>query len=204
VTAFVAYRSMLTVMKTQALLRTPTSFTWLSGKVKAGTKHLLTSGSVGGACALAICVLAAACTPAASHTTDLTGRVSVVDGDTLEMRGDRIRLWGVDAFETRQLCDRPGGTYRCGQVAANALDARLAGQIVTCEPVGRPDRYGRTVARCQVRSQDLGAWLVENGHALDYPRYSRGRYAREQQRAQAAERGAWAGQFEPPWEWRSR
>lgn len=76
---------------------------------------------------LALGILVAACTPAASDTTDLIGRVSVIDGDTLEMRGERIRLWGVDAFESRQLCQRPGGAYRCGQVAANALDAWLAG-----------------------------------------------------------------------------
>lgn len=156
------------------------------------------------ACGIALGILVGACTPAASHTTDLTGRVSVVDGDTLEMRGERIRLWGVDAFESRQLCQRPGGAYRCGQVAANALDARLAGQVVSCEPVGRPDRYGRTVARCEVGGKDLGAWLVENGHALDYVRYSRGRYSGEQQQAQAVGRGAWAGEFEPPWEWRAR
>lgn len=156
------------------------------------------------ACGIALGILVAACTPAASHTTDLTGRVSVVDGDTLEMRGERIRLWGVDAFESRQLCQRPGGAYRCGQVAANALDAWLADQVVTCEPVGRPDRYGRTVARCRLGDQDLGAWLVENGHALDYARYSQGRYAREQRLAQSAQRGVWAGEFEEAWQWRAR
>jgi endonuclease YncB( thermonuclease family) len=155
-------------------------------------------------CGLVACILLAACTPAVSRTTDLIGRVSVVDGDTLEMRGERIRLWGVDAFESRQLCDRPSGQYRCGQVGANALDTWLGGRVVSCEPVGRPDRYGRTIARCMVEDQDLGAWLVENGHALDYARYSQGRYAREQGRAQSARRGAWAGEFETPWAWRVR
>lgn len=153
---------------------------------------------------LAICVLVAGCTPAASHTTDLIGRVSVIDGDTLEMRGERIRLWGVDAFESRQLCYRGSGNYRCGQAAANALDVRLADRVVRCEPVGRPDRYGRTVARCVVDGQDVGAWLVGNGHALDYPRLSQGRYAKEQIEARAARRGAWDGHFDEPWIWRAR
>lgn len=156
------------------------------------------------ACGVALGILVSACAPAASHTTDMIGRVSVVDGDTLEMRGERIRLWGIDAFESSQLCDRPSGKYRCGQVGANALDAWLAGQVVTCKPVGRPDRYGRTVARCSLEDQDLGAWLVENGHALDYARYSQGRYVREQSRAQSTRRGAWAGEFEAPWDWRAR
>jgi len=204
VTVSVMSRGMPTLMKTQTLLRTRVFPTGLSGRFKARASSFQASRSVGGTLAVALCILVAACTPAASHITDLTGRASVVDGDTLEMRGERVRLWGVDAFESRQLCQRSSGTYRCGQVAANSLDARLAGRAVSCEPVGRPDRYGRTVARCRVEDQDLGAWLVENGHALDYPRYSQGRYAREQQRAQAAGRGAWAGEFEPPWEWRAR
>lgn len=159
------------------------------------------------ATALAICVLAAACTPAASRDTDLTGRASVIDGDTLELRGQRIRLWGVDAFESRQLCRSSAGDYRCGQLAANALDDHLADQLVSCQPVGRPDRYGRygrTVARCSANGQDLGGWLVRNGHALDYPRYSNGRYARDENQARVARRGAWAGDFEPPWLWRAR
>lgn len=161
------------------------------------------AGALARVCAIAIGILVAACAPAASGDDGLTGRVSVIDGDTLELRGQRIRLWGVDAFESRQLCRGETGDYRCGQAAANALDAQLADQLVSCHAVGRPDRYGRTVARCAAHGLDLGSWLVSNGHALDYPRYSNGRYTREEAQARVARRGAWAGEFEPPWLWRA-
>lgn len=134
----------------------------------------------------------------------LAGRATVIDGDTLEIRDQRIRLWGVDAPEGRQTCTRGGQSYRCGQEAANALDGWISGRTVRCEAVGRPDRYRRIVARCQVAGQDMGGWMVRQGWALDFPRYSRGTYAGDQASAQAGHRGVWAGEFQEPWEWRGR
>jgi len=134
----------------------------------------------------------------------IIGRASVIDGDTLEIRSQRIRLWGVDAPEGRQTCERGGQTYRCGREAANALDGMIAGRPVTCAPRGRPDRYRRIVAVCSVGGRDIGAWMVEQGKALDFPSYSRRAYARQQASASAARRGVWAGAFQMPWEWRGR
>ena len=57
---------------------------------------------------------------------DLTGQASIIDGDTLEVRGTRVRLWGIDASESDQLCRNQGSEhYRCGQKAANDLDVAL-------------------------------------------------------------------------------
>lgn len=132
----------------------------------------------------------------------ITGRASVVDGDTIDIRGVRIRFDGIDAPETWQRCtDKAGREYRCGMAAADALDAFLAASRPTrCKPTGR-DRNGRTVASC-FRSDGSGvsAWMVRNGHALDWPQYSRGRYAGEQCKAKAARAGLWQGQFVVPWE----
>jgi hypothetical protein len=73
----------------------------------------------------------------------IVGRASVIDGDTIEIRGQRIRLFGIDAPEGRQTCtDAKGAAYRCGQKAAQALDYRISDGVVTCEPKDR-DRYGR-------------------------------------------------------------
>lgn len=134
----------------------------------------------------------------------MVGRASVIDGDTIEIRGQRIRLWGVDAPEGRQTCERSGQTYRCGTEAANALDGMIAGRNVACAPRGRPDRYQRMVAVCSVGGQDIGGWMVEQGRAVDFPPYSRSAYARQQGQAQDARRGVWAGAFQMPWEWRGR
>lgn len=134
----------------------------------------------------------------------IVGRASVIDGDTLEIHGQRIRLWGADAPESRQTCERQGLSYRCGAEAANALSNWIGGRTVTCRPQGRPDRYRRIVARCAVGSVDMASWLVRNGYALDFRRYSGGAYAADQSQAEAARRGVWAGTFEHPWIWRGR
>jgi hypothetical protein len=81
---------------------------------------------------------------------DLTGQASIIDGDTLEIHGTRIRLWGVDATESSQLCRGDDSLqYRCGAQAANDLDGFIASRPVICLPISL-DRYGRTVATCSV------------------------------------------------------
>jgi endonuclease YncB( thermonuclease family) len=81
---------------------------------------------------------------------DLTGQASIIDGDTLEIHGTRIRLWGIDAPESTQLCRGEDSVqYRCGAKSANDLDAFIAGQPVNCIPIAL-DRYGRTVATCSI------------------------------------------------------
>ena len=100
---------------------------------------------------------------------DLTGQASVIDGDTLEIHGTRIRLWGVDAPESSQLCRGDDSLpYRCGAKAANDLDAFIARRPVSCLSVTL-DQYGRTVVLCSVGGIDLGEWLVRSGIALDWP-----------------------------------
>lgn len=138
--------------------------------------------------------------PAASPGA-IVGTASVIDGDTIEIHGTRIRLEGIDAPESRQLCqDASGSNYRCGQRAALYLSDMIAGRRVTCEPTGQ-DRYGRTLAHCSVAGQDINGEMVAAGWALAYRRYST-RYVADERRAQAAGAGMWQGAFEAPWDWR--
>ncbi|ABE64633.1 nuclease (SNase-like) [Nitrobacter hamburgensis X14] len=138
-----------------------------------------------------------------THAQPLTGQASVVDGDTLEIHGQRIRLSGIDAPESSQLCRGDDSLqYRCGAKAANELDEHIAGRPVSCEGVGR-DQYGRLVAVCSVNGADLGDWIVRAGLAFDWPRYSRGKYAAAQKEAERAERGVWAGSYIVPWAYRA-
>jgi len=95
--------------------------------------------------------------------------------------------------------DKP---YLCGSNAAFALSDFIGEATVRCKPLDK-DRYGRTVARCFARDNDLGSLLVRSGWALDWPRYSGGAYAFDQQDAQKAKRGMWAGKFVEPWNWRT-
>ena len=150
--------------------------------------------------ALVIMVMLAGCSVSADEPA-VAGRASVIDGDTLEVQGRRIRLWGVDAPEGRQTCTRAGASYRCGQVAANQLDRHIAGRPVVCVQVG-VNRYRRVVARCAVAGEDLGGWLVREGYAVRYPEYAGTAYLVEEAAARRARRGVWAGQFDLPWEWR--
>ncbi len=144
--------------------------------------------------------------PALALADDLVGHATVIDGDTIEIHGQRVRLWGIDAPEGDQLCrNQESDLYPCGRVSAAALAGLLYAipRPVTCSPAGQ-DQYGRTVAVCHLGTPgpDLGHWLVANGHALDWPRYSKGRYDDAQAAAKAAGRGIWSGSFVEPWRYR--
>ena len=132
----------------------------------------------------------------------VTGRVSVIDGDTLEIRGLRFRLHGIDAPESSQTCkDARGAVYLCGAVAANLLNENIGASNVTCTETDR-DRYGRIVAVCRTRGEDLNAWLVGQGLAVAYRKYSAD-YVTYEDKARAARRGLWAGSFQMPSEYRA-
>jgi hypothetical protein len=105
-----------------------------------------------------------------------------------------------DAPESRQLCRLDGKPWQCGKDATNALADKIARRLVTCEDLGR-DRYKRMVARCTVTGEDLEEWMVVNGWAVAYRRFSLD-YVEEEAEAQSARRGIWAGEFVKPWEWR--
>ncbi len=73
---------------------------------------------------------------------DVLGIPTVIDGDTIEVHGQQIRLHGIDTPESRQLCRLDGKPWQCGKDAANALANMIARRPVTCEDLGR-DRYKR-------------------------------------------------------------
>lgn len=131
----------------------------------------------------------------------IMGTATVIDGDTIEIHGTRIRLHGIDAPESRQECNLADGTnWRCGQQAALALSDRIGRSTVRCEPHDR-DRYGRIIAICFKGAEDLNRWMVAAGWAVAYRKYSLD-YVGDEEQAHLAEVGLWAGTFDMPWDWR--
>ncbi len=136
----------------------------------------------------------------AGALADITGPARVIDGDTIEVAGERIRLHGIDAPEKDQTCSIDGRAWACGIAAWGELVQITAGKEVACEPRDT-DRYGRIVAACSVNGTDLGDWLVRNGWAVGYYLYSY-EHSRAEQHAKSERLGLWAGEFVMPWNWR--
>lgn len=141
--------------------------------------------------------------PTVPGRMEFSGTASVIDGDTLDIRGNRIRLYGVDAPESAQSCrNASGAEYRCGQQVALKLSDFINRRPVVCQSRGT-DRYGRTVAVCKVGGVDLNEWLVREGLAIAYRQYSTDYVAAEQD-AKTKKRGIWAGTFEMPADFRRK
>lgn len=130
--------------------------------------------------------------------TDLSGSAKVVDGDSLHLGGEEIRLFGIDAPEYNQRCmlEKPDQSYACGKRARDYLKSLVAGQTVVCSGFER-DRYDRLLAECHANGQSLNLAMIEAGWAVSFGDY----YAAES-RARDAAAGIWAGSFDNPAEWR--
>lgn len=131
---------------------------------------------------------------------DVTGKPRVIDGDTLKIAGESIRLYGIDAPEMAQRCDGPKTLRKCGEFAADALIERISGKTLTCVVEG-VDKYKRQIATCTVEGADLSAWMVSEGYAMAYVKFSN-RYVDEEAEARAKRKGLWQTTFEPPWKYR--
>jgi endonuclease YncB( thermonuclease family) len=123
------------------------------------------------------------------------GMARVVDGDTLVLDGERLRLQGIDAPELDQTCEVGAHVLPCGRRARDAL-ARLVAETVSCTG-SRHDQYGRGLVSCSAAGGDIAARLVLDGQAVAY-----GCCEREEAIARAARRGLWEGRFDRPEDWR--
>jgi endonuclease YncB( thermonuclease family) len=145
--------------------------------------------------------MAAACASSTlAWAGDIAGRATVIDGDTLEIHGTKIRLLGIDAVEAPQKCGSGSDQWPCGRRAAFALSDLIGEKPLRCEPRDR-DRYGRTVAMCFLSELDVNEWMVRQGWAVAYARYSTA-YVEVEATARAARRNIWSGEFTRPDEYR--
>jgi endonuclease YncB( thermonuclease family) len=122
----------------------------------------------------------------ADSATILEGTASVIDGDTIEIHGKRIRLDGFDTPERGAMCEK----VNVYQKAALALSDFIGKRTVTCEIFGE-DQYDRGIGRCQVGDESLAEFIVANGWGRDWPKHSKGEYADEEAAARSAGAGIW-------------
>lgn len=127
--------------------------------------------------------------------------LKVVDGDSLELDGERIRMQGIDAPEYKQSCrDENGGEYRCGLEALSYLKELIGTQKVDCRCEDKPDRYKRKLCECFVGNTNLNREMVRNGWAVAY-RYEK--FKKDEKYAKKHKLGIWQGKFMRPALWRS-
>ena len=129
-------------------------------------------------------------------------QVHVIDGDSLRIGKDEIRIAGIDAPEYRQLCgDGAGGQWACGKAAREALVALVAAGGLRCTACAR-DRYGRSLADCTTDAGDVAAALARAGFAEGAGDDRFDPHEREIAQARAARRGIWRGPHVHPADWR--
>ena len=151
----------------------------------------------------AVAVLCYLLTVSAALCGEVRAVPQIVDADTVYAGATKIRLSGIDAPEMDQIClDAAGKTWNCGVEAKEKLQNFVREQPWSCALSGQ-DAYRRYLGSCSVAGEDVSRWLVRNGWALAFRRYSTA-YVTDEDYAREHKQGLWSGAFIAPWEWRHR
>ena len=132
---------------------------------------------------------------------EISGVPRITDGDTIKILNKRIRFYGIDAPEKKQFCVKNYKKYRCGQEATNALKKKIDERLVICKVQDQLDRYRRYIGVCFLGDIDLNKWMVRNGYAVAYRRYSKD-YIEDENYAKKNKIGLWSSSFIYPEKWR--
>ena len=141
----------------------------------------------------------------------ITGIAKVIDGDTILINKKKIRLFGIDAPERDQKCQKIWLTiyffsfnkdYFCGEISTNRLKKKINNQFMSCKWKNK-DRYKRFIAECFKGKTNINAWMVRYGYAVAYRKYSK-KYVAHEEIAKKDKLGLWSGTFEMPWDYRKK
>lgn len=132
----------------------------------------------------------------------LADDIKVIDGDTINKNGEKIRFFGIDAPEIDQECKKNGKIIKCGLIAKEFLEKKISNNKIICNKKGQ-DIYKRTIAECFVDKISLSKLLVLNGYAFAYKKYSK-KHVYHEKRAKILKKGLWSMQFEYPWKYRKK
>ena len=111
----------------------------------------------------------------------ISGIANVVDGDTIKIGNNKIRLFGIDAPEKKQQCQKPwlsifflnfNKNYKCGEISTNKLKIKINNKLVICKS-NKKDRYNRFIAECYKDKININKWMISNGYAVAYKKYSK-------------------------------
>ena len=127
-------------------------------------------------------------------------QVIVTDGDTIRIGDERIRFSGIDAPEIKQTCVYNQIDFKCGEFSKNLLIEKISNQEVSCIREST-DQYGRTLAECFVGKESLSSYLVREGYAFAYRKYS-DKFISDEAYAQSKGNGMWSMDFIFPWDFR--
>jgi endonuclease YncB( thermonuclease family) len=129
--------------------------------------------------------------------------VRIVDGDTLVINNEKIRLFGIDAPERTQECfNKKGRGWSCGESATAFLEGLIIGRDIKCK-IHKMDKYKRSLGICLADGINLNQELVRAGYAVAYIRYS-SEYKIDELYARENKKGIWSGTFELPEVYRKR
>ncbi len=140
-----------------------------------------------------------------AKAAEISGLAIVEDGDTIYVLGLPVRLYGIDAPESRQQCGGAnGGAWDCGQAAIGALEEKIAGRDVRCRS-NETDKYKRLLAECHAGAdkESLNAWAIRNGWSVAFVKYS-SKYVALEMQARKKALGVWRGPFDMPWNYRAQ
>ena len=139
----------------------------------------------------------------------ISGKPKITDGDTIKINNKKIRFSGIDApesffFGKKQSCVLNNVEILCGKLSKDKLIEKIGNQIVNCKIEKNKDQYSRLIGECFLKNESLSVFMVKNGYAFDYPKYSNGKFKKYQVFAKKFSLGLWQMQFEYPWIWRKK
>ena len=128
--------------------------------------------------------------------------IKIIDGDTIHLNDEKIRFTGIDTPELKQTCKKNSKIIYCGIEARQLLIDKVGKDKVICVREGK-DRYKRTLAECFVNDLSLSRYLVREGYAFAYRKYSK-KFINDEEFAKKNNMGMWSMNFEYPWDWRKK
>ena len=128
--------------------------------------------------------------------------IKIIDGDTIHLNNKKIRFAGIDTPELKQTCNKNSEIIYCGIKARQLLIDKIGKDKVICVREGK-DQYKRTLAECFVNDLSLSRYLVREGYAFAYRKYSK-KFISDEDFAKKNNMGMWSMNFESPWDYRKK